>query len=144
MDGLNPFAVQDSSGAEPVKRTVEDFYQLLQQQHTQVQQQNLKFDQFQLDFAEQKQYIQGFANQLKSIAELQTTSSGQSILALNKATENQISIEKLNQKLLKNFIDVSGVPYDKDEVIIDIMCRISANIGLEISEDDISKLSHWS
>lgn len=110
------------------KKSIDDVFKLLENQ-------NNKMDNV---FAEQRQLLNGFINQLKSIIELQSTSSDQSCQALNKASKNQIAIERINQKLLKNFVDICGIPYYKDENIIEIIRLISDNIGLAITQMDIS------
>lgn len=113
------------------KKSIDDVFKL-------VEQQNYKMDKIDGEFAEQRLILIGFTNQPKSIAELQSTSSGQSLQAFNKASKNQIAIEKLNQRLLKNFVDISGIPYDKDENISEYISLISGDIGLAITPMDIS------
>lgn len=134
----NPFLASGDKGVGAGKRSVEDFYQLVQQQSVQVQQQTVSLNKCENDFAEQKLLINGFANQLKNIAELQSTTAGQSLQAVNKASKNSIASEKMKQQLLKNYIDFSGIPYVKDESITDIISLISIKIGLAISASDIS------
>lgn len=133
-DQSSESAYEETPKDEPtkkIKRSTADVFRLLE---TQVA--NLAH--LISDVADQKGILEYLKSQLSGINESITTTSVQSSEALQKSSKNEIAIEIVNQKMLKNYIDISGIPLTRDENIIAVITGIFSALGLAILETDIN------
>lgn len=86
-----------------------------------------------------KNSISKLGNRLNGIEEISISASTQSSLAMTKADNALMEIEKLRQKQLSKSIVITGVPYSDNEKIIDIIIKIFSILGVSISTSDINQ-----
>lgn len=129
---FNPFLDDPSdSDNDSDGKTIEDVFRL-------VKSQNRRFNKWDKDFAGQKTLIEEVAKHLNTIDSTQSVAIEQSTKALLKSSENEISIEILNQKLLKSCLVFAGIPFCRDEKVHDIITAICALLGVKLTVIDFS------